>query len=96
MLESDDVALGCLHGEARLDEQHGILGYGMTYGCEGGKGSLHRARGGYAAERVDVNADESLDKLACSLLDAGYATIWGILRGGALGESLGLGTKSYL
>ena len=95
--QSYDVTLSRLHRESRVDEEHGVaLGHGSIYGSEGGEGALHAASGGNAAQRVDVHADESLDKARCSLLDAWYASVWRIDGGTSRSESFLFCLDSYV
>ena len=89
VFQPNHVALGRLHGESGVNEQHGVFfRHGMVPRGESGERALHRTCSGDAAEWVDIHADKRLHESRSSLLDAWYAPIGWINRGTALAECL--------
>ncbi len=95
--EPDDVALGGLYREARVDEEDGVLvGTSQMEGGEDGKRALHRTDGGDASLRPEVDADVGLDEARGGLLQAVDAGIGRIDGCTAFVEGLLLGLDAYL
>ena len=91
VLQADYITLGCLHREARLNEQHGVLlsvGHSVTDGKECGECALHTTSCRDATERVDIKPDESLAELRCSLLDARNTAVRRILSSASVSQCL--------
>ena len=85
------LQLHLLHGEAWVDEQHGVLRLvGLRAGEERCKRALHAAADRHAALGSHVDADERLDKARGLTLQLGVALYVGIAVGNAVLQGLHL------
>ena len=85
------LQLHLLHGEARIDEEHGVfLAVGLTACQERGEGALHGTAHRHTALRRDIHADEGLHEARSLLFQSGITLNVGIGMGDALLQCLHL------
>ena len=97
VLHAHDLELHLLHGEARVDEEHGVLRLvALRTGEERGEGALHGAADGDTALGGDVDADEGLHKLGGGFLEDGGSLDVGIRMGDAVLKGFDLCVDAYL
>ena len=91
------LQLHLLHGEARVDEQHGVLLLrGLRTGEERSEGALHGTRHRHTALGGDIHADESLHEARCLPFEFGIALNVRIRVGDAVLQGFDLGIDTHL